>query len=125
MRTTEYLRSLVRELSKLSEEVEWVEFKCNNKDPERIAKYISGLSNAATLWERPKAYLVWGIDDATHEIVGTKFEYRKARKGNEELEAWLARMVNPKINFKFCEVEMEKDIKVVLIEIPCAETEPT
>lgn len=125
MRTTEYLRSLVRELSKLSEEVEWVEFKCNNKDLERIAKYISGLSNAATLWERPKAYLIWGIDDVAHEIVGTQFEYRKTKKGNEELEAWLARMVNPKINFKFYEVEMEKDTKVVLIEIPCAETEPT
>ena len=125
MRTVEYLRSLVRELSKLSDEVEWVEFKCNNEDPERIAKYISGLSNSATLWEKPKGYLVWGIDDTTHKIVGTKFEYRKAKKGNEELEAWLARMVNPKINFKFYEVEMEKDIKVVLIEIPCAEVEPT
>lgn len=125
MRTVEYLRSLVRELVKLSDEVEWVEFKCNNEDPERIAKYISGLSNAATLWERPKGYLVWGIDDNTHNIVGTKFEYRKAKKGNEELEAWLARMINPKINFKFYEVEMEKDIKVVLIEIPCAEVEPT
>ena len=43
MRSTEYLQSLVRELAKLSDEVEWVEFKCNNKDPERIAKYISGL----------------------------------------------------------------------------------
>lgn len=47
MRSTEYLQSLVRELAKLSDEVEWVEFKCNNKDPERIAKYISGLSNSA------------------------------------------------------------------------------
>ncbi len=41
-RTTEYLQSLVRELSKMNSETEWVEFKCNNKDPERIAKYISG-----------------------------------------------------------------------------------
>lgn len=37
-RTEEYLRSVVRELVKLPVEVEWVEFKCNNKDPERIAK---------------------------------------------------------------------------------------
>lgn len=125
MRSTEYLQSLVRELAKLSDEVEWVEFKCNNKDPERIAKYISGLSNSATLWEKPKAYLVWGIDDTTHKIVGTTFDYRKAKKGNEELEAWLARMINPRINFRFYEVEMEKETKVVLIEIPCAETEPT
>ena len=32
-RTIDYLRSLVRELSKLPTEVEWVEFKCNNKNP--------------------------------------------------------------------------------------------
>lgn len=36
-RSAEYLESLVRELSKLPTEVEWAEFKCNNKDPERIA----------------------------------------------------------------------------------------
>ena len=72
----DYLQSLVRELTKLPGEVEWVEFKLNNKSPERIAEYISGLSNAATLFERPKAYLVWGVKDDTHEIIGTDFEYR-------------------------------------------------
>ena len=72
-RSIEYLQSLVRELAKLPSEVEWVEFKCNNKDPERIAEYISGLSNVAALFEKPKAYLVWGIEDDTHEISGTNF----------------------------------------------------
>ena len=124
-RTTEYLQSLVRELSKMNSETEWVEFKCNNKDPERIAKYISGLSNSATLWEKPKGYLVWGIDNDTHEIVGTDFDYRNMKKGNEELEAWLSRMMNPRINFKFYEVSMDDNFKVILAEIPCAENEPT
>ena len=124
-RTTEYLQSLVRELSKMNSETEWVEFKCNNKDPERIAKYISRLSNSATLWEKPKGYLVWGIDNDTHEIVGTDFDYRNMKKGNEELEAWLSRMMNPRINFKFYEVSMDDNFKVILAEIPCAENEPT
>lgn len=129
-RSVKYLESLVRELSKLPTEVEWIEFKCNNKDPERIAKYISGLSNAAALAEKTKAYLVWGIMDDSHYIVGTEFNYRKAKRGNEELEAWLTRMINPKINFRFYEVQMGKDKKgreiyVTLIEIPAAETEPT
>jgi len=123
-RTEEYLRSVVRELVKLPAEAEWVEFKCNNKDPERIARYISGLSNAAALCERPNAYIVWGVTDDTHQIVGTDFEYRKVRKGNEELEAWLARMINPKINFSFYDVPIENDKKVTLLEIPCAEKEP-
>lgn len=85
--TKEYLRSLVRELIKYPEETEWIEFKCNNKNPQMIGEYISSLSNSAALCEQPKAYLVWCIDDATHKIVGTNFQYRKAKKGNEELEA--------------------------------------
>ena len=123
IRSVEYLQSLVRELAKLPDETEWVEFKCNNKQPQMIGEYISALSNSAALCERPKAYLVWGVDDATHKIVGTEFQYRKMKKGNEELEAWLSRMLSPRINFRFFEVPMDEGI-VVLIEIPCAEKQP-
>ena len=41
IRSVEYLQSLVRELAKLSDETEWVEFKCNNKQPQMIGEYIS------------------------------------------------------------------------------------
>ena len=60
------------------------------------------------------------MDDATHKIVGTEFQYRKMKKGNEELEAWLSRMLSPRINFRFFEVPMDEGM-VVLMEIPCAE----
>ena len=123
IRSVEYLQSLVRELAKLPDETEWVEFKCNNKQPQMIGEYISALSNSAALCERPKAYLVWGVDDTTHKIVGTEFRYRKMKKGNEELEAWLSRMLSPRINFRFFEVPMDEGM-VVLMEIPCAEKQP-
>ena len=123
IRSVEYLQSLVRELAKLPDETEWIEFKCNNKQPQMIGEYISALSNSAALCERPKAYLVWGVDDATHKIVGTEFQYRKMKKGNEELEAWLSRMLSPRINFRFFEVPMDEGM-VVLMEIPCAEKQP-
>lgn len=122
-RSTEYLQSLVRELTRLPSETEWVEFKCNNKQPQMIGEYISALSNTAALAERPKAYLIWGVADDTHEIVGTDFQYRVMKKGNEELEAWLSRMLCPRINFHFFEVMIEKS-KVVLLEIPAAEKQP-
>ena len=120
IRSIEYLQSLVRELIKLPSETEWIEFKGNNKDPQMIGEYISALSNSAALCERPKAYLLWGVQDDTHEIVGTHFQYRKMKKGNEELEAWLSRMLLPRINFRFYEIKMDKGM-VVLLEIPCAE----
>ena len=51
IRLIEYLKSLVRELIKLPNDTEWVEFKCNNKNPQMIGEYISCLSNSATLCE--------------------------------------------------------------------------
>ena len=122
-RTTEYLKSLVNELRKLPSEIEWVEFKCNNKDPQMIGEYISALSNSAALCEKPFGYVVWGIDDGTHDIKGTTFEWQNAKKGNEQLEAWLTRLCNPRVNFHFYDV-MTDDGKVVLLEIPAAENQP-
>ena len=72
-RSIEYLQSLVRELVKYPDETEWIEFKCNNKDPQMIGEYISAISNSAALWEKPKGYLVWGVDDGTHKIQVTSF----------------------------------------------------
>ena len=45
-RTQDEWCALVARLQTLPRETEWVEFKMNNKDPERIGKYVSGLSNA-------------------------------------------------------------------------------
>lgn len=64
-----------------------------------------------------------GVDDATYKIVGTEFQYRKMKKENEELEAWLSRMLSLRINFRFFEVPMDEGM-VVLMEIPCAEKQP-
>lgn len=122
--TNDYAQRLVRELAKLPTEIEWVEFKCNNADPQEIAEYVSALSNAAALCERPHGYLVWGVDDTTHAIVGTSFSFRKAKKGNEELEAWLARMINPKTNLRFHETSID-GAAVTLLEISAASREPT
>jgi predicted HTH transcriptional regulator len=81
------LVSLVRELCKLPQETEWVEFKVNNDNPQEIGEYISALANAATLSGKAKAYLVWGVEDSSHTIVGTQFSPSTAKKGNEDLES--------------------------------------
>lgn len=60
IKTTEYYCSVVRELSKLPTETEWVEFKHNRFDAEEIGQYISALSNSAALVDKVSAYLIWG-----------------------------------------------------------------
>ena len=65
---------LVDELCQLSGETEWVEFKRNYHSAQMIGEYISALANAACLKYKPKAYLFYGIQDETHEVVGTSFD---------------------------------------------------
>ena len=64
------LHNLVRGLVSLPNETEWLEFKHNNDTPQEIGEYISALSNSAALHGRPRAYILWGIDDVTHRIIG-------------------------------------------------------
>ncbi len=115
-RSPDYLASIVRELCKLAKETEWVEFKRNNDNPKEIGEYLSALSNAATLADKAFAYLVWGVDDSTHAIVGTTVTPMSDKIGNEELESWLLRQLSPKLNFRFHEVTVEGH-RVVLLEI--------
>lgn len=121
--TTEYLQQLLNELRALPKETEWVEFKHNTEDPKKIGENISALSNAAVLTGKTHGYLVWGIEAATHNILGTNFRPGKKKVGNEELENWLLRLLAPKINFSFHEINTEKGL-VILLEVDRAFRHP-
>jgi len=122
-RSAEYFLSLVQELRKLPKETQWVEFKHNNDNPEEIGEYISALANGAALAGKVHAYMIWGVDNDSHEIVGTTFDPAVAKVGNEELENWLLRLLSPKINFHFHSLRMDGN-PVVLLEIGSAFRHP-
>ena len=122
-RTPAYLASLVTELRKQPRETEWLEFKVNNADPDEIGQYLSALSNSAALAGKATGYLVWGIDNQTHEIVGTDFRPHQRKVGGQELESWLLQMLTPKIHFAFYEVLVAPH-PVVLLEIERAFRHP-
>ncbi len=123
VRSTDYIKSLVNEIIKLPNETEWIEFKHNNEDPQMIGEYISALSNSAALNGKTNGYIIWGVDDATHEILGTTFTPSSAKKGGEALENWILRLLEPKIDFKFYEVEIDEK-SIVLLEIAPAYRHP-
>lgn len=123
MRDEQYWASLAHELRAMPRETGWLEFKHNNAEPQEIGEYISALANAAALEGKARAYLLWGVDDATHDVVGTSFEPGSKRVGNEELENWLLRQLAPKIGFRFVSVVVE-GLPVVLLEIDCAYRHP-
>lgn len=123
LRSAEYLVGLVRELRKLPRETEWLELKENNADPHMIGEYISALSNAAAIEGKASGFLLWGIRNDDHAIVGTSFEPRSTKYGNEELETWLLRLLEPKLHFRFSSVEVDSQ-RVALLEIERAQRMP-
>ena len=122
-RDPEYLDGLVRELCALPHETEWVEFKLNFSENREIGEYISALSNGAALYGRTAAYMVWGIEDKTHIVRGTNFAAATAKQGNEPLENWLMRMLNPHTDFRF-HISVVNEQRIVILEIAPASHRP-
>ena len=120
----QYYISLINNLRALPAEIEWVEFKVNNDEPSMIGEYLSAISNSAALHERDLGYILYGIDNNTHEIVSTGFSPKLAKVGNEELENWLLTQSTPRIDFRFVDVDTDQG-HVVVIEVPAARVQPT
>lgn len=112
----ENLDLLVKELSRLPAETGWVEFKHNNDDPHMIGEDISALANSAVLTGRSHAYMIWGIEDGTHEIIGTSVRLKQAKKGNQELENWLRYLLSKNADFDFQSVDVDgKHVEIIII----------
>ena len=115
---------LVDELCQLSRETEWVEFKKNFHPPQTIGEYISALANAACLKYKPKAYLLYGVEDGAHEVVGTSFDpYTEKGKGNQNLLPWITAGLIPNPGFEVFIVEHPSG-RVVVFEIEPARGRP-
>ena len=115
----ENLELLVSELCKHKEELPWLEFKRDNYNPDMIGADISALANAAALDERNFAYFLWGIDDETHEIVGTEHNLQNLKIGNQELENWLRGSLSANADFEYNLIDIE-GVKVGILKICCA-----
>lgn len=90
------LIALLDRLRALPTETEWLEFKRNRAEPQEIGEYLSALANEACLCNQPRGYLVFGIDDTTHDVVGTRFDpYAAKAKGNQDLLPWLGSLLQP------------------------------
>lgn len=121
--STQELTALLTELLAYPKENEFLEFKVNQYEKEEIGKRISALANGAALVGKDYGYLVFGVEDQSHQVVGTSFQPTLFKIGNEELEHWLAQRLNPKIDFRLLEFEFEGK-KVALFQIPAASGQP-
>ncbi|HYF10392.1 MAG TPA: RNA-binding domain-containing protein [Candidatus Paceibacterota bacterium] len=124
--TQEQLRLKLEELKNLSHENEWVEFKHAETTAsfEELGKYFSALSNEANLKERPEAWLVYGIDNRSRRILGTR--YKDNPGALNELKLSIANHTNGRITFRNIHEYLSPEGRVLMFEIPpCVRGIPT
>lgn len=104
----------------LYSENEVVEFKeaKNNYDFTKLGKYFSAISNEANLCGKPYGWLVFGVEDKKHKIVGTKF--RTERKQLDSLKGEIANKTTNRITFMEIYELIRPVGRVVMFKIPAA-----
>ena len=118
--TTQELNDILNRLCGLEAENEIVEFKeaKSNYDFTKLGKYFSALSNEANLKGKPFGWLVFGIEDKKHNIVGSI--YRSKRKDLDSLKGEMANKTTNRISFiDIHEVNLPEG-RVILFQIPSA-----
>jgi ATP-dependent DNA helicase RecG len=104
--------------------MEWFEFKSNRVSPQDLGEYLSALANSTYLAVQPRGYLIFGIDNATHKVVGTRFDPNNLKAhGNQDLLLWLSMGLRPNPGFNIHIIE-HPDGRVVLFEVGPARDQP-
>ncbi len=114
------LKIKLTQLLSLRSENEIVEFKeaSLNFDFSKLGKYFSALSNEANLLGKECGWLIFGVENKNHRIVGTK--YRENRAELDKLKKEIADKTSNRITFlEIYEVLMSSG-RVILFQVPPA-----
>lgn len=114
------LKHILQQLRNLTAENEIVEFKeaKTGYDFTKLGKYFSALSNEANLKGKPFAWLVFGVENKRHSIIGSQF--RPQRKDLDSLKSEIANKTTNRITFIEIYELNEPEGRVVMFQIPAA-----
>ena len=101
-------------------ESEIVEFKKaeSNFDFDELGRYFSALSNEANLRERDFAWLVFGVHDKTHTIVGTS--YKDGEVALNKLKQDMSQHTSDNLVFREIVPIHVEDKRVLIFKIPAS-----
>lgn len=83
-----------------------------------IGKYFSALANEANLRDQDRAWLVFGVDNKTRQVVGT--DYRPEPNRLQNLKMQMAEATEPSITLRNIHELAHPGGRVLLLEIPAA-----
>lgn len=110
-------KKLVESLCALPRETGWVEFKENKFNEDSVGQYVSSLANSAMFEGKDAAYLVFGVRDEDHAIVGTSVDLLGETVGSESFILWLNKHLEPHISVTVESVEFDgKRVEMLCID---------
>ena len=107
-----------------SVENEVVEFKeaSNQFDSDKLGRYVSAISNEASLRNKRYGWLIFGVKDKDHEIIGTK--YKDSPRALEKVKLDVAKDTTAGLTFMNIFVVRPHTVngrkRVVMFQIPAA-----
>lgn len=117
---SQQLKEKLEYLLSLPAETEWLELKqaARNYPFDKLGRYFSALSNEARLKDQAAGWLVFGIQDKTRKISGTRF-----RPNRQDLDS-LKKEIADKTSYHLTFVEIHELLlpegRVLMFEIPPA-----
>lgn len=90
----------------------------NSFDSKELGEYFSALANEANLRGQPHAWLIFGVEDKEHKIVGSNF--RRNRKDLDSLKYEIAKKITNQITFIEIYELFLPEGRVVMFQIPPA-----
>ena len=110
----------LKELCRLPRETEIVEFKeaKTGYDFDKLGKYFSALANEANLRRLSRAWLVFGVENKKHSVVGTRFCINP--EDLEKLKFGIAEETTNRITFVDIHKLTVDSKRVLMFEIPAA-----
>jgi ATP-dependent DNA helicase RecG len=114
------LNKILDRLISMTHETEVVEFKRaeNTFSDTDLGKYFSALSNEANLKGLEKAWLVFGVDNDTHNLTDT--HYKTSRASLDDVKKKIADQTTSRLTFDEIYAFEREGKRVVMFEIPAA-----
>lgn len=103
-------------------ESEWIEFKENLSNREKIAETISALSNAACIKRVPYAYIIWWVDNQEKILKGTTLQIDRTESSNQQsLWFWLLNTFKEQITLELIKWRI-RELDYFAIKIQAAQS---
>lgn len=113
------IKSTLNKLRQLPTETEWVEFKpTSGIDFDKFGRYFSALSNEARLHHQDCGWIVFGVDDKTHEIAGTN--YKDTPESLDKLKLEITQDTTNGIGFIAVHEIFESGKRILMFAVPPA-----